>query len=511
MRERFHLLLPGRRALATIAVLVTAAFALLSGGADHSASALDNSVIVYKDPAGANVFLGAPPLSIAERVTNVPAGLGLGAFQIKVTFDPAAVALEVSEGPFLASTGRATGCFQYPGAGEVTFDCYSTGSAPGPTGSGVLAYIAVRPATGLVLRAVPNNYRDVFLNDVASSTSLANTLGQSISIYQVSDSRVFVRPLESDVNVDCAVDSTDVDIVGSRLGATAGSPEYDPLYDLDPAATPDGDIDIFDVVAVSSREGSTCGSPVPPQPPPPPQCIDQDGDAVCDKIDPDDDNDGMPDKVEASYGTDPLDADSDDDGLSDGAEVNTHGTDPLDPDSDDDGLSDGEEVGTYGTSPLLPDTEADGMPDPFEVARLSCGLDPLADDGSGDADADAFSNLGEYGYGTEPCLADSDQDGCLDGAEMQTSAGSETEGGLRDPLNPWDYFNPTQDGQNRADDMLVVVQHYGADAGVGDPRYSTEYDRTYLGPNVWNLGPPNGHVRVDDILAQTRQYYHDCA
>jgi poly(3-hydroxybutyrate) depolymerase len=103
---------------------------------------------------------------------------------------------------------------------------------------------------------------------------------------------------------------------------------------------------------------------------------------------------------------------------------------------------------------------------------------------------------------------DNDNDGCPDTNELQATSGSERTGGRRDPLNPWDYFNPTHDGKNRVDDILAVIQHYGKDAG--DPGYSTDYDRTGIGPNPWNLGPPNGQIRVADIVAQIQQFGHDC-
>lgn len=54
-----------------------------------------------------------------------------------------------------------------------------------------------------------------------------------------------------------------------------------------------------------------------------------DGDALGDACDPDDDNDGLPDNTEASTGTDPLNADTDGDGRKDGDEV-AAGTDPTD-------------------------------------------------------------------------------------------------------------------------------------------------------------------------------------
>ena len=44
--------------------------------------------------------------------------------------------------------------------------------------------------------------------------------------------------------------------------------------------------------------------------------------------------------------------------------------------------------------------------------------------------------------------------------------------GRRDPMNPWDHFNPTGDGVNRIDDILEGVQHYYID--YPDPDYSQD-------------------------------------
>ena len=100
---------------------------------------------------------------------------------------------------------------------------------------------------------------------------------------------------------------------------------------------------------------------------------------------------------------------------------------------------------------------------------------------------------------------DSDGDGC---PEADENGPDETLGGQRDPNNVWDYFNPTHDGQNRVDDILAVVNRYFLDEGAAG--YSQEYDRTYVGPNEWNLGPPNGQIRVDDVLHSVKQYFQDC-
>ncbi len=101
---------------------------------------------------------------------------------------------------------------------------------------------------------------------------------------------------------------------------------------------------------------------------------------------------------------------------------------------------------------------------------------------------------------------DTDGDGCPDADE---NGPDERLGGRRDYLNPWDYFNPTNDGRNRVDDILAVVDHYFL--REGEPGYDGgKYDRSLVGPDEWNLGPPDGQVLVDDILHAVYSYFHDC-
>ena len=104
-----------------------------------------------------------------------------------------------------------------------------------------------------------------------------------------------------------------------------------------------------------------------------------------------------------------------------------------------------------------------------------------------------------------PYPGDTDGDGCPD---MREAGPNQVMGGMRNFLNPWDYYDATGDHRVRVDDLLLLNQHYGLDAG--QPGYDVRYDRTYIGPNKWNLGPPNGKIRVDDILAESHQYGHDC-
>jgi len=100
---------------------------------------------------------------------------------------------------------------------------------------------------------------------------------------------------------------------------------------------------------------------------------------------------------------------------------------------------------------------------------------------------------------------DTDGDGCPDAAE---GGRSQSTGGLRDYLNPWDYFNPSGDGQNRIDDILDVVAKYSVNFPAAG--YTMSTDRT-LGSNPWTSNVPDGLQTVADILAAVYQYYNDCS
>jgi len=101
---------------------------------------------------------------------------------------------------------------------------------------------------------------------------------------------------------------------------------------------------------------------------------------------------------------------------------------------------------------------------------------------------------------------DTDGDTCPDANETGVNP---LTGGLRNFVNPWDYFNPTHDGENRIDDVLVVRDQYYIDQG--DLGYTADTDRTFFGPNEWDLGAPDGLQRVDDILNIVKHYFHDCS
>jgi hypothetical protein len=189
---------------------------------------------------------------------------------------------------------------------------------------------------------------------------------------------------------------------------------------------------------------------------------------------PDNDGDGFPDATDQCPATDYT---AGPDGIAD------TGDEPLD---------------AFGV-PLRTREDYDGIVD----------TDGCHDSPTDDYDGDGLSDENEVLiYGTDATNRDTDGDGCRDGAEVGPD---ESHGGQRDPLNPWDYFNPSLDGINRTDDLTLEVIHYGHDNN-GDPLYSTRYDRTALvGGHPWQFGPPNGTIRSADITAAVLSYGHDCS
>ncbi|MCK4443914.1 MAG: right-handed parallel beta-helix repeat-containing protein, partial [Thermoplasmata archaeon] len=131
---------------------------------------------------------------------------------------------------------------------------------------------------------------------------------------------------------------------------------------------------------------------------------DMDEDGEPDFSDDDIDGDDLENDQESSLGTDPMDPDTDDDGLPDGYEHEYSeildplvGTDAmLDPDED--GL---DNLGEFlnGTDPGSADSDTDNVGD---LVELECGLDPLNHtDSAPDWDDDGYSNGKECKAGTD--------------------------------------------------------------------------------------------------------------
>ena len=103
--------------------------------------------------------------------------------------------------------------------------------------------------------------------------------------------------------------------------------------------------------------------------------------------------------------------------------------------------------------------------------------------------------------------SDTDGDGCSDQRE---NGPDETLGGLRDYLNPWDFYDINGDGIiDMSTDILGVIVHFSLD---GDPPYDVNFDRgPSAGPNSWNMTAPDSSIDLFiDILGVIYQHGHAC-
>ena len=126
-----------------------------------------------------------------------------------------------------------------------------------------------------------------------------------------------------------------------------------------------------------------------------------------------------------------------------------------------------------------------------------------------------------------PPPGDSDNDGCTDAQELGSIP---ILGGQRDPNNFWDFFD-TPDAANVRDravtvaDIGRVVGRFGTfgnlplsleeqvQAALSPPPpagFHPAFDRTPVGPELWNIGPPNGGVTIQDIGLIVAQFGHTC-
>lgn len=140
----------------------------------------------------------------------------------------------------------------------------------------------------------------------------------------------------------------------------------------------------------------------------------------------DSDSDGLPDVVEARFGTSSTIADTDGDGINDVdealklsaflspvlADTDGNGVPDGDEDTDGDGLSNSAEI-LGGTNPSSPDSDHDSLSDFEELTGVS---NPLV----ADSDNDGISDGVELRLGLDPNAVDTDSDGLPDADEVVT-------------------------------------------------------------------------------------------
>ncbi len=165
-----------------------------------------------------------------------------------------------------------------------------------------------------------------------------------------------------------------------------------------------------------------------------------------------------------------------------------------------------------GLAALIKQITPSMTPDDIEQFLKSTGV-PVTDD----FDPANIKTTPRIDANALPIPGDDDGDGCSNLRELQTAPGSEVTGGLRDPLNPWDFYDvagpggvPVPDGViDLPNDILGVIQHYSPS---GAPPYDVQYDRgPSTGPNTWNMTAPDGKIDLfNDINGVIGQYDHDC-
>jgi hypothetical protein len=112
---------------------------------------------------------------------------------------------------------------------------------------------------------------------------------------------------------------------------------------------------------------------------------------------------------------------------------------------------------------------------------------------------------------------DDDSDQCSDVAEAGSNP---VMGGMRNPYNFWDFFDPTRDAAVSGVDFFSVLGRFGATGNAAidplstpppAPAYHTRFDRgTVAGSDPWDLGAPNGSISGTDFFAVLVQFGHAC-
>ncbi len=123
---------------------------------------------------------------------------------------------------------------------------------------------------------------------------------------------------------------------------------------------------------------------------------------------------------------------------------------------------------------------------------------------SGDPDLDLDTTGEELSAGTDPCDRDTDGDGCADGEETQPVV---LNGGERDPLSPYDFYDVNGSKVIDAADIGLVRSNFNS--GGPTPPEDVIYDRS-AGAHPWAPGPPNNMINAQDIGLVRTSFNHTC-
>ena len=200
------------------------------------------TAIMAISPPGSLVALSSEPFTVSVVISDV---VDLGGFEFTLTFDPQVVHISnVTLGDFLASTGRTASALPPQidnNGGTVSFGAFSFGNQQGPTGSGVIAHIAMIPqAAG----TSPLTFQ---------KAQATNTSGNVLAISTRSGTVTVATCSPYDLDCDGDIDILDIMLVASHWGCQQGDACYDTRYDLDD----NGRIDIVDIMQIAALWGCT--------------------------------------------------------------------------------------------------------------------------------------------------------------------------------------------------------------------------------------------------------------
>jgi hypothetical protein len=163
--------------------------------------------------------------------------------------------------------------------------------------------------------------------------------------------------------------------------------------------------------------------------------------------------------------------------------------------------------------PVSPDLDLDGLSNAIDFDNDGDGLGDTPDAAAGcapgvpDTDGDGLSDYVEVIVeGTSCILADTDADGCADSEELGPLA---VLGGMRDPLEYWDFYDVTGDMFIDLTDALAILVLFGSPAPDGGPL--DPLDRDIGGPGAWNTIESDTGIDLTDALANLQSFGHSCA
>jgi hypothetical protein len=118
-----------------------------------------------------------------------------------------------------------------------------------------------------------------------------------------------------------------------------------------------------------------------------------------------------------------------------------------------------------------------------------------------DHDADAVG---------DSCDVDDDSDGCADAAELGPT---HVNGGQRDPLEFWDFYDVNSNKNVDLSDTLLVLAHFGHSYNGGSYVDATDNLLDRIVPNVaegWRTAEGNNGLDLTDALASLKSFGDNC-